>query len=219
VGHLGGSRGLGGQRAVAALPVGDRKAGEAAHGERERPVPEPAVGEHPALAAREARAHHVVGRTGEDRAHQPLELLGGVLAVGVAERDRCGAVAHGSGEPGPHRRAEPAVGPQREHVGTGPAGGVGGAVGGAVVEDEDLEVRDPGLGEQRPHDRSDPGGLVARRDQQRHRLGHRRRVGGHGARAVAEQVRGGGGGEQRARADGGAQQRAAGGPGDHRRAA
>ena len=108
------------QGAVAALAVGDARPGGERQQPREHQVAGAAVGAHVLDAAGEARADHVVGLAGEDRRHHLPQLLGRVLAVGVAERHRRGAARDGLGEPAPHGRAQAAVGAHGHHLGARP---------------------------------------------------------------------------------------------------
>jgi hypothetical protein len=76
------------QCAVAALAVRDALAGQTRDDGRQYPVAESPMWVHEPDRAGESRPDDVVGGAVEDRCHHALELLGCVLTVGIAERDR-----------------------------------------------------------------------------------------------------------------------------------
>jgi hypothetical protein len=92
------------------------------------------VRSHPPPPADEPGADHVVGLAGEDGGHQPVELLGGILPVGVTEGHGHGAEADRPRQPVAHRRPEALVGVEALHPGTGPSGPNGRGVDGSVVD-------------------------------------------------------------------------------------
>jgi hypothetical protein len=133
-------RSLGGgsaaERAVPALAIGDRLAGDPAQRGGQGDIAEPAMRRHRVDDAGEAAAHDVVGGAGEDWSGQPGQLLRGVFAIGVTERHDRRATINGRPQPDAHGGPETDVAIEPDHRGAGQPGHLGGSVGGAVVDDK-----------------------------------------------------------------------------------
>jgi hypothetical protein len=99
---LGGTRGRRREGAIPALAVGDAPTDECRHCHREHPVAGATLGPHLEDGPGEARPDDVVRGPVEDRGDEPLELLGRVLAVGIAEGDRDRVEGGGRGQTRPH---------------------------------------------------------------------------------------------------------------------
>jgi hypothetical protein len=157
------------QRPEPALAVGERCPGEQPQGPREHDVADPAAHQHAVDAPGEAAADHVVGRAVEDRRRHGGELLGRVLAVGVAERDHGRAVVDdGPAEALAHGGAEAPVDGQRHHDGAGRRRLGRGGVARRVVDDQHPHGPSGDRGRRPAHDVGHRGRLVARRQHEHH---------------------------------------------------
>ena len=94
-----------------------------------------------ALAADEPRADGDVGLARADELQQPAQLDDGMLAVGVDAAAEGVVVLERPGIAGGDAGLEAAVLAEREHLGAVLAGDARGPVGRAVVDDEDVDVR------------------------------------------------------------------------------
>jgi hypothetical protein len=123
---------------------------------------------------------------GSVQRQQPCDLGGIELPVAVHEKDR---VARGGVKPGAQRATVPTVARMRDHAEARPQalngpGSRRGGIAAAVIDDENLEIDDPQLGERRggaPHCLGDHRLLVVRREhradrrvdtRERHVLSH-----------------------------------------------
>ena len=148
-----------------------RVRGERGERNGERAVAEPALRMHAIDRAGESRADDVVGGAGEDRRDHALELLGRVLAVGVAERDRSRVERERGGEPGADGGAE-AARRLGDDVGTGALGLGRGRVAGSVVDHDDVHRVAADLGRRAGDDVADGPLLVAGGQDEHQRPGH-----------------------------------------------
>jgi len=175
VGDLCCGSGSAGERAEAALAVGDRFGRDPGEDPGQERVADATMQEHALDRAREARPDDVVGAAVEDGADDSVELVGGVLAVGVAEHDRGGAERDGLSEARTYRSAQPATG-QRHDPRPGRGGDESSAVGGAVIDDDRHDATVAHGSGDLGQDGSDAGRLVSGREEEDHRpAGWRRR--------------------------------------------
>jgi hypothetical protein len=138
----------GGVRGVhPARRVADRAAGPHLHRPPENGSPEPARGRRQvavrrvALTGDEARADGDVALAGLHAVEQPLQLVRRMLAVRVDPPAEPVAAFVGPAPAGGDRVSEAAILREGEHLGARRPRSVGGAVGRAVVDDEDVGVR------------------------------------------------------------------------------